>query len=202
MSSSNRPQLGPMLRAERRRRHLSLRDLSDLIGVSVNTLSRVERGHLPDLRNYQRLVEWLDVPADTFLEQTTEEHAPDTLDLVIRHLRSDTALTPAAVEKLANVVREMYIEMTSPAHPAWRSTCGPPRHSRPQLELCSPKFSVRCSRASRPRRSADKCGEGSRLRRNVSLPEYEARPGSARTPSWTSVGWSATSARPFVPLTN
>lgn len=106
-----------MLRAERRKRHLSLRDLSDLIGVSVNTLSRVERGHLPDLRNYQRLVEWLDVPADTFLEQTTEEHAPDTLGMVIRHLRSDTALTPAAVEKLANVVREMYIEMTSSTEP-------------------------------------------------------------------------------------
>jgi transcriptional regulator with XRE-family HTH domain len=118
MSSSNKPQLGPMLRAERRRRHLSLRDLSEVIGVSVNTLSRVERGHLPDLRNYQRLVEWLEVPADTFLEQTsTEEYPPDTLDLVIRHLRSDTALTPAALEKLANVVREMYVEMTSSSQP-------------------------------------------------------------------------------------
>ena len=114
MSSSNRPQLGPMLRAERRKRHLSLRDLSDVIGVSVNTLSRVERGHLPDLKNYQRLVEWLEVPADTFLEQTsTEDNAPDTLDMVIHHLRSDTALTPAAVEKLTNVVREMYAELTS-----------------------------------------------------------------------------------------
>ena len=117
VTSSNRPQLGSMLRAERRRRHLSLRDLSDQIGVSVNTLSRVERGHLPDLRNYQRLVEWLDVPADTFLEQTTDEHQPDTLDMVIRHLRSDAALTPAAVEKLADVFREMYAEMTSSTQP-------------------------------------------------------------------------------------
>ena len=117
MTSSNRPQLGSMLRAERRRRHLSLRDLSDQIGVSVNTLSRVERGHLPDLRNYQRLVEWLDVPADTFLEQTTDGHQPDTLDMVIRHLRSDAALTPAAVEKLADVFREMYAEMTSSTQP-------------------------------------------------------------------------------------
>jgi pantoate kinase len=33
--------------------------------------------------------------------------------MVIRHLRSDTALTPAAVEKLTNVVREMYAELTS-----------------------------------------------------------------------------------------
>src|SRR5258708_74024 len=68
MSPRTRPQLGPALGATRRKRHLSLRDLADLIGVSLNTLSRVERGQMPDLKNYQRIVEWLELPADTFLE--------------------------------------------------------------------------------------------------------------------------------------
>jgi len=78
---------------------MSLRDLSDQIGVSVNTLSRVERGHLPDLKNYQRLVEWLEVPADAFLEQNSGQDTPGTLDMVIRHLTT--------------VVRDMYSDLTS-----------------------------------------------------------------------------------------
>ncbi len=92
---------------------MSLRDLADLIGVSVNTLSRVERGQMPDLKNYQRIVEWLDVPADTFLETDEQGASPDTLDLVLRHFRSDAALTPQAVEQLTSTVMEMYRRLTA-----------------------------------------------------------------------------------------
>lgn len=113
MSTPNRPQLGPTLRTARRRQHMSLRDLADLIGVSVNTLSRVERGQMPDLKNYQRIVEWLDVPADTFLETDEQGASPDTLDLVLRHFRSDAALTPQAVEQLTSTVIEMYRRLTA-----------------------------------------------------------------------------------------
>lgn len=61
MTDPHARRLGDTLKAERRSRRLSLRDVSDETGVSVNTLSRVERGHLPDLKNYQRLVNWLGV---------------------------------------------------------------------------------------------------------------------------------------------
>jgi transcriptional regulator with XRE-family HTH domain len=113
MSTPNRPQLGHTLRTARRRQHMSLRDLADLIGVSVNTLSRVERGQMPDLKNYQRIVEWLEVPADTFLETDEQGTSPDTLDLVLRHFRSDAALTPQAVEQLTSTVTEMYRRLTA-----------------------------------------------------------------------------------------
>lgn len=113
MSAPNRPQLGTTLRTARRRQHISLRDLADLTGVSVNTLSRVERGQMPDLKNYQRIVEWLEVPADTFLETDDAGASPDTLDLVLRHFRSDTALTPQAAEELASTVIEMYRRLTA-----------------------------------------------------------------------------------------
>jgi transcriptional regulator with XRE-family HTH domain len=113
MSDPRRPQLGDTLKAERRSRRLSLRDVSDETGVSVNTLSRVERGHLPDLKNYQRLVDWLGVPADTFLETAQSESAVGTLDLVARHFRSDQGLTPDAVEKLNAMVQEMYNTLVS-----------------------------------------------------------------------------------------
>jgi transcriptional regulator with XRE-family HTH domain len=113
MSTPNRPQLGPTLRAARRRQHMSLRDLADLTGVSLNTLSRVERGQMPDLKNYQRIVEWLKVPADTFLDADEQGASPDTLDLVLRHFRSDAALTPQAVDQLSATVSEMYRKLTA-----------------------------------------------------------------------------------------
>ena len=113
MSTPNRPQLGPTLRAARRKQQLSLRDLADLTGVSLNTLSRVERGQMPDLKNYQRIVEWLELSADTFLEADDPGTTPDTLDLVLRHFRSDTALTPQAVEEISSTVAEMYRRLTA-----------------------------------------------------------------------------------------
>jgi len=113
MTGPRTPQLGAMLKAERRSRRLSLRDVSDETGVSINTLSRVERGHLPDLKNYQRLVDWLGVPADTFLESTQPESPAGTLDLVARHFRTDQSLTPEAAEKLTSMVQDMYGKLAS-----------------------------------------------------------------------------------------
>jgi len=107
------PRLGDNLKAERRSRRLSLRDVSDETGVSVNTLSRVERGHLPDLKNYQRLVDWLGVPADIFLDNTRPASPAGTLALVGRHFRSDESLTPDAAEKLTSMVQEMYNKLVS-----------------------------------------------------------------------------------------
>lgn len=95
-----------MLKARRRARRLTLRDLADEIGVSLNTLSRVERGHLPDLKNFQRIVEWLEVPAERFLEPVGEDVS--TPEVIARHLRSDERLTPEAASTIADFVQEMY----------------------------------------------------------------------------------------------
>ena len=112
MSDPHTPELSDALRAERRKRRLSLREVSYETGVSVNTLSRVERGYLPDLKNYQRLVDWLGVPADTFLE-TRPESPGGTLDLVARHFRADPSLTAEAAEKLTSLVQDMYSKLVS-----------------------------------------------------------------------------------------
>jgi transcriptional regulator with XRE-family HTH domain len=113
MSDPNTPELGRALKAERRRRRLSLREVSYETGISVNTLSRVERGYLPDLKNYQRLIDWLGVPADTFLETGKPESPAGTPDLVARHFRSDPALTPEAAEQLTSLVQDMYSQLVS-----------------------------------------------------------------------------------------
>ena len=104
-------QLGAMLKARRRAKHLSLRDLAAETGVSLNTLSRVERGHVPDLKNFQRIVDWLDIPAETFLEATTD--AVSTPQVIVRHLRSDPRLSSRAVHEIAELVEDMYHRLAS-----------------------------------------------------------------------------------------
>jgi len=102
--------LGTILRARRREKRLSLRDLADETGVSPNTLSRVERGHVPDLRNFQRIVDWLGLPAEQFLEPSGEASTPE---VVARHLRSDQRLSGEAAEQIAQLVEQMYHSLVS-----------------------------------------------------------------------------------------
>jgi transcriptional regulator with XRE-family HTH domain len=102
--------LGAVLRARRRKKHLSLRDLHELTGVSVNTLSRVERGHFPDLKNFRRIVNWLDEPAERFLEPAAQTSTPE---VIARHLRADRRLTEDAAAQLAGVVEEMYRKLVA-----------------------------------------------------------------------------------------
>lgn len=96
-----------MLKARRHQKRLSLRDVADQTGVSFNTLSRVERGHVPDLRNLRRIVEWLEVPVEMFLEP--EEAS--TPEVIARHLTSDRRLSPGAATKIAELVESMYREL-------------------------------------------------------------------------------------------
>lgn len=95
--------LAGALKARRREERLSLRDLSDLIGVSLNTLSRVERGHIPDLKNFQRIIDWLEMPASAFLESE-----PSTPRAIARHLQADERLSEAAARQITELVEDMY----------------------------------------------------------------------------------------------
>jgi transcriptional regulator with XRE-family HTH domain len=104
--------LGAMLRSQRKARQMSLRDLADEIGVSFNTLSRVERGQIPDFKNFNMIVDWLGVPASTFLDP--EPQKTGTPEVIARHLRSDPSLTAEAVEKIADLVTDMYRKLSRP----------------------------------------------------------------------------------------
>ena len=110
-SDSSTPRLGSILRARRRQRRFSLRDLSTEIGVSVNTLSRVERGHVPDLKNFHKIVNWLDVPADSLL--VAEARSTSTPEIIARHLRSDRTLSEEAASQIARMVEEMYSNLAT-----------------------------------------------------------------------------------------
>lgn len=109
---SLQPGLGEALRAERRRRRQSLRDLADEIGVSFNTLSRVERGHVPELRNYERIVNWLSAPGQALFETPGQE--PSTPELIARHLYSDSQLDADSAGKMMQLIQDMYSSLATP----------------------------------------------------------------------------------------
>jgi len=105
----NISRLGAILRAQRTERRLSLRDLADQIGVSLNTLSRVERGHVPDLVNFQRIIDWLDMPAENFLEASESS----TTNAIAKHLLADRRLSKDAADKIVELVDDMYHKLVS-----------------------------------------------------------------------------------------
>lgn len=51
--------LGKLLTLYRATERRTVRELAALIGVSPATLSRVERGHMPDLASWRKLEAWL-----------------------------------------------------------------------------------------------------------------------------------------------
>lgn len=101
-------ELGTRVSARRKRLGLSLRDASAETGVSINTLSRVERGHLPDLENFRRIQAWLGE------SQSTTREAVSIPEVIGAHLRTDPLLPGEAAEKIASIVKDLYEALARP----------------------------------------------------------------------------------------
>ncbi len=65
MSKPSLNTLGQLI-ANKRGRH-GIRATAEKVGISPATLSRVENGHLPDLKNFQKICRWLKVDPSTVL---------------------------------------------------------------------------------------------------------------------------------------
>ena len=103
-------QLQELVTSERKRRGLSLRAAAAQADVPFNTLARVEKGHLPDLANFRRIVEWLGLPPERFF-QPSRVRTEDTPDVIAHHLAHDPNLSAAAAGKIAGLVRELYASL-------------------------------------------------------------------------------------------
>ena len=104
--------LGRLVMAERNRRGVSLREAASAIGIPFNTLARVEKGHVPDLPKFQRLVEWCGADIKQFFE--LHEKAAATTDLIAEHLQADRNLPPEAANQIAGIVKELYQALARP----------------------------------------------------------------------------------------
>ena len=104
--------LGRLVAAERERMQLSLRETAELVGVPFNTLARVEKGHVPDLPKFKRLVEWCGADINWFFE--VHEKSTSTTDIIAEHLLADRDLPPVAASQIAGIVRELYQALARP----------------------------------------------------------------------------------------
>ena len=74
---------------------------------------RVERGHLPDLAKFKRLVEWAGADVSVFFER--RERTETTPEVVAEHLRTDPFLSDEAADRIAGLVTDLYVALARPA---------------------------------------------------------------------------------------
>lgn len=98
----------------RNRLGLSLRAASEESGVPVSTLVRVEKGQLPDLANFKRLIVWMGISPEQFFE-LPRVRTESTPDIIAHQLASDPNLTSTAAERIAGVVRDLYSSHVQPS---------------------------------------------------------------------------------------
>ena len=94
-----------------------LREVAEEIGgVSAPTLSRVEKGNLPDLETFMKLCRWLKVSPDDF--QTDQRGKNDSADIssperICAYLRADRTLPPETAKALTTMIELAYRDLVS-----------------------------------------------------------------------------------------
>lgn len=98
----------------RQEQGLSLRAAAEQAEVPFNTLARVEKGHLPDLTNFTRIVTWLGLDPGMFFTGTKRQRQQNTPEHIKHSLLSDPHLTEQAAEQIAALVQNLYETLATP----------------------------------------------------------------------------------------
>ncbi|MHB8562404.1 MAG: helix-turn-helix domain-containing protein [Acidiferrobacteraceae bacterium] len=100
MSALTLQTLGRKLSEKRGER--GVRETAREIGISHATLSRVERGYLPDLDTFSKICRWLDIDPGKVLglRSTSQNDRPQAAV----HFKKDEALKPETARALADLI--------------------------------------------------------------------------------------------------
>ncbi len=90
-----------------KRGHRGLRDIALISGISASTLSRVERGTIPDVATFLALCDWLDVPPHEFIKNTQPAKIVDCAAICIK-LRTDKRLASGVGDAIATLIEAFY----------------------------------------------------------------------------------------------
>ena len=93
--------LGRMLKEKRGGQ--GIRKVAAEIGISHATLSRVERGFLPDLETFRKICEWLDVDPGKVLRVKSARSEPGQPTVSV-HFRKKSSVAPETAQALANLI--------------------------------------------------------------------------------------------------
>ena len=99
MTTSTLRGLGRKLLEKRAGR--GIREVASEIGVSLSTLSRVERGNLPDLETFGKICRWLGVDPGEVLKV---KPSPAPKPPVAVHFKKDRVLAPRTAQALAEMI--------------------------------------------------------------------------------------------------
>lgn len=84
---------------------LGIRAAAKEIGISHPTLSRIERGHLPDLENYQRICRWLGEDAESNVMPSAGLSSSTEASVVAEvHFRKRATVSPKTAQALAQMI--------------------------------------------------------------------------------------------------
>lgn len=86
-----------------------LRDTAKEIGdISSATLSRIEKGKLPDVETFIKICKWLEVTTETFIIKNNPKQNVSSKEKVLAHLRADRELDPETMKMLTQVIDLAY----------------------------------------------------------------------------------------------
>lgn len=103
--SSSLQSLGRLV--ARKRGKVGIRATAREIGVSPATLSRVENGQLPDLENFTKFCQWLEIDPASILGFSTGGHRPPTVAVHFRSRQTMSVETAAALQDLILAAQRM-----------------------------------------------------------------------------------------------
>lgn len=82
-----------------------IRAVAAEIGISHATLSRIERGLMPDLETFSKVCRWLGVdPGEVLRIKGREPEAGTETPVAAVHFRKDQALQPKTAQALAQLI--------------------------------------------------------------------------------------------------
>ena len=115
MSSEKEPNVGHMIRSLRNKQKLSLRDLSDLSGLSVNAISKIERGeNSPTVASLHHLASALGVHITDLFRREIHQFAVFVKSDESRELKSDGITIESLGRGLPNQQLEPFKMIISP----------------------------------------------------------------------------------------
>ena len=99
-------------RVSRYRGSMGIRAAAREIDISPTTLSRIEHGHVPDLRTLQKICDWMGEDPAEFIGAGSQQSETDGLELQIAFKKNST-LSPTTSKSLAKLIELASQQFTS-----------------------------------------------------------------------------------------
>lgn len=108
------------LDSQRRERKKDWSQVAKESGVSASTLSRMIRGHKPDIDNLAALLVWSGIEAAAFIRGAEKQEEAETgaMVMICSYLHSDPNLDEEGAKALEVIIRAMYRHLRKPENRA------------------------------------------------------------------------------------